>query len=69
MFSELNKEDKEMFKAKVGLSEEDFEDKDIQEELNVYDEIKLGLDDEMDDQESEESEDEYDDEEEEESAE
>jgi len=31
VFGELNKEDKEIFKAKVGLSEEDFLDKDIQE--------------------------------------
>ena len=56
-----------MFKSKAGLCPEDFDDKQIQEELNVFDEIKQGLDDDgMEDDEEEESEDEYDDEEQEE---
>lgn len=43
VFSELNQEDTDLFKAKVGLDEADYEDKNIQELLEVFDEVKYGL--------------------------
>ena len=54
-----------MIKSKVGLDEDDFQDKEIQELLGVYDEVKLGLDgaqDPEEDEESEQEDDEFDDE-------
>ena len=65
VFSELYKTEAEQFKQQMGLEEDDFHDKDVQELLGVYDEVKLGLEDPEGDGEGEESEDEdYDDEEE-----
>ena len=61
VFSDLHQEDPAVFKSKVGLAEEDFDDKEIQEVLGVFDEEKKGLDGDMADDE-ENSEDEYDDE-------
>ena len=52
-----------MFKGKVGLDEEEFDDKDIQEVLGVFDEVKLGLEGPEDGDDDEESEDDYDEEE------
>ena len=54
-----------MIKSKVGLDEDDFQDKEIQELLGVYDEVKLGLDGAQgpeEDEESEQEDDEFDDE-------
>ena len=65
MFSGLYQEEPEVFKSRVDLDEDDFNDKDIQEVLGVYDEVKLGLDgpeEGEEDEESEEDDDEYDDE-------
>ena len=45
VFSELHQIDPEVFKARVGLDEDDFEDVEIQEELDVFNEVKLGLED------------------------
>ena len=40
----------------MGLEPEDFEDKEIQEILDVYDEVKLGLEDDADEEDGEEEE-------------
>ena len=55
MFSELHQVEPEVFKAQVGLDEADFVDQDVQEVVGVFDEVKLGLED--DGQEDGESED------------
>ena len=69
VFSELHQEDPEVFKAKAGLNEDDYDDKPIQELLDVYNEVKLGLDGDQDEEDGEEeSEDDYDGEEEEDEA-
>ena len=56
VFTELYKEDEETFKAKAGLDQDDFEDENIQELLQVYNEVKLGLGDDEEDEEMEEEE-------------
>ena len=52
VFSELNGVDEETFKAQCGLDQSDFEDEEIQALLEIYNEVKHGL--EMDDEEGEE---------------
>ena len=47
VFSELHQIEPEVFKARVGLDEDDFEDVEIQEELDVFNEVKLGLEDDL----------------------
>ena len=64
VFAELHQVEADQFKAEVGLDEDDFVDKDVQELLGVYDEVKLGLEDLEGDGEEGESEEDYDDEEE-----
>ena len=64
MFAELHQVEADQFKAEVGLDADDFVDKDVQELLGVYDEVKLGLEDLEGDGEEGESEEDYDDEEE-----
>ena len=57
----MRKEEPEVFKAKAGLDEEDFNDQEVQELLEVYDEVKHGLEDsseENDEDDEEEGEDE-----------
>ena len=44
VFTDLYKEDEETFKAKVGLDRDDFDDLQIQELLQVFNEVKVGLD-------------------------
>ena len=58
VFSELHQIDPEVFKAQVGLDEDDFADTEIQEVLDVYNEVKHGLDEDDQEDEGEESEEE-----------
>lgn len=44
MFAELRGEEEEIFRAKVGLDDQDWADEEIQELLGVYNEVKHGLD-------------------------
>ena len=50
VFSELHQTDPEVFKQRVGLDEDEFADADIQEDLGVYNEVKLGLEDDEDEE-------------------
>ena len=66
VFSELYQVENEVFKAQVGLDEDDYADREVQELLEVYDEVKHGLEDgieEEGEEESEEMESEYEEEE------
>lgn len=62
VFSELHQTEPEVLKQRVGLDEDEFADADIQELLGVYNEVKLGLEDDDDDEDDEEGEEEQEDE-------
>ena len=56
VFAELRQEEPEVFRAKAGIDEEDYNDLPVQELLDVYDEVKLGLDGDEEDEEEEQEE-------------
>lgn len=58
VFSELHQVEPDVFKARVGLDDDDFADTEIQEVLDVYNEVKHGLEDDEQEDEGEESEEE-----------
>lgn len=57
VFTELYKEDEDTFKAKVGLDRDDFNDLKIQELLQMFNEVKVGLDFEEDEDREDENDD------------